>query len=125
MAHPARQVFQHIIDSDAESSDAWLPAAFSRLQGDDLGVVHSPIIAGLTRAVALWDGSAPVFPGEVNVVDGFAVAAIAWLLVYNPFHATDILPCDRDEKLRSRSNSRTFRSRISNPQPNPQKVCLI
>ena len=23
------------------------------------------------------------------------------------------------------SNCRTFRSRISNPQPNPQKVCLI
>ena len=30
-------------------------------------------------------GSAPVFPGEVNVVDGFAVATVAWLLVYNPF----------------------------------------
>src|ERR1700732_1681280 len=44
MAHPARQVFQHIIDSDTESSDAWLPTALSRLQSDNLGVVHSPII---------------------------------------------------------------------------------
>jgi len=39
------------------------------------------------------------------------------------FHTTDILPCDRDEKLCSRPNSRTFRSRISDPQPNPQEVC--
>jgi|SRR5580704_6135367 hypothetical protein len=50
MAHPARQVFEHIIDGDAKSWDAWLPSALSRLQSDDLGVVHSPIIAGLARA---------------------------------------------------------------------------
>ena len=99
MAHPARQVFQHIINRDAKSSNAWLPSALSRLQSDDLGVVHSSIIAGLTCAVTLWDGSAPVFPGDVIVVDGFTVGAVAWLS--------------------------QFRSRISKPQPNPQKVCLI
>src|SRR3984893_18402741 len=67
MAHPARQVFQHIIDSDTESSDAWLPTALSRLQSDHLGVVHSAIIAGLTCAVAFWDGSADVFRGELTL----------------------------------------------------------
>jgi len=56
MAHPARQVFQHIIDCDAKSSDAWLPSALSRLQSDDLGVVHWSIIAGLTRDFAPWHG---------------------------------------------------------------------
>ena len=125
MAHPARQVFQHIIDRNAKSSDAWLPSALSRLQSYDLGVVHSSIIAGLTRAVALRGGSAPVFPGEVIVVDGFTVGTVAWLLlVDNPFHAANILIFSWDGERRSASNSRT-RSRISNPQPNPQKVCLI
>ena len=66
-------------------------------------------------------GSAPVFPGEVIFVDGFTVAAGAsLLLVDDPFHAANILLFHRDA-----SNSRTFRSRISNPQPNPQKVCLV
>src|SRR5882762_10196476 len=99
MVHPGRQFFHHIIDGDAKSSDVCLPSALSLLQSDDLGVVHSSIIAGLTCAVTLWDGSAPVFPGDVIVVDGFTVGAVAWLS--------------------------QFRSRISKPQPNPQKVCLI
>jgi hypothetical protein len=39
----------------------------------------------LTCAVALWGRSAPVFPGEVIVVDGFTVGPVAWLLlVDNP-----------------------------------------
>ena len=70
-------------------------------------------------------GSAPVFPGEVIFVDGFTVAAGAsLLLVDDPFHAANILIFSWDGERRSASNSRT-RSRISNPQPNPQKVCLI
>ena len=71
-------------------------------------------------------GSAPVFPGEVIFVDGFTVAAGAsLLLVDDPFHAANILLFNRDGERRSASNSRTFRSRISNPQPNPQKVCPV
>ena len=49
MAHPAGQVFQHVIHSDAKPADTGLAAAFSRFQCDDLGVVHGPIIAGLLR----------------------------------------------------------------------------
>jgi len=64
MAHPARQVFQHIINRDAKSSDAWLPSALSRLQSDE-------------------DGSAPVFPGEVIVVNGFMVVDIASCAFHN------------------------------------------
>jgi hypothetical protein len=78
MTHPARQVFQHIIDRDAKSSDAWLPSALSCLQSDDLGVVHRLIIAGLTRAFglgqefpqALQEFACLSFRGEVSVVDG-------------------------------------------------------
>jgi len=58
-------------------------------------------------------------------MDVTVAAGASLLLVDDPFHAANILLFNRDGERRSASNSRIFRSRISNAQPNPQKVCLV
>src|SRR5437660_7618485 len=77
MAHPARQVFQHIIDRDAKSSDAWLPSALSRLQSDDLGVVHSSYHSRIDLCSCSLGRVGARLSRRGYRLDGFSVAAVA------------------------------------------------
>jgi hypothetical protein len=52
VGHSAGQVFQHIIDSDAQPPNAGFPAAFAGLNGNDVRVRHVPTVwESLVRAI--------------------------------------------------------------------------
>jgi hypothetical protein len=66
VAHPTGQIFQHIINRDAQPSDAGLSPALPRLQSDDFGVVHAPITAGLPGAFCCRKGARALSRGAVQ-----------------------------------------------------------
>lgn len=41
MAHPRCKIFEHVRNGDAEATDTRLPIPFSRLNCDDLRVLHT------------------------------------------------------------------------------------
>src|SRR5436190_24303969 len=44
LTHPAGEIFQHIGDRHSGSADCRFPAAFARLDRDDLAIIHVRII---------------------------------------------------------------------------------
>ncbi len=68
MAHPAGQILQDIVDSDAKPADAGLTTALSRFQGNDLGVVHGLMIAGL-EGTLMSEGRRKSHPGPGEIAE--------------------------------------------------------